>query len=153
MVLLKSSLKFWQYNTNERNGQGNLIIICNTSSLTGFLKITDQTTIYQPTTVQQEIWGPENCLTYILHKLRFWKLKHQILAIILCSVSCTHVKGNAEFVQKVTSNPWRVSNKTIIEVGNITKTAIFKSVPHLLYKNKKLLFLWQCFLILSWEKH
>ena len=105
LVLLKSSLKFWQYNTNDRNGQGNLIIICNTSSLTGFLKTTDQTTIYQPTTVQQETWGPENCLTYILHKLRFWKLKHQILAIILCSVSCTHVKGNAEFVQKVTFEP------------------------------------------------
>ena len=105
LVLLKSSLKFWQYTTNERNGQGHLIIICNTYPFTGFLKTTDQTTIYQPTTVQQEIWGPENCLTYILHKLRFWKLKHQILAIILCSVSCTHVKGSAEFVQKVTFEP------------------------------------------------
>ena len=50
-------------------------------------------------------------------------------------------------------NLWWISNKAIMEVGNITKAAIFESFLHLSYKNTQLLFLWQCFLILSWEKH
>ena len=36
---------------------------------------------------------------------------------------------------------------------NITKEATFKSFLHLSYQNTKLLFLWQCFLIFSWDKH
>ena len=35
-----------------------------------------------------------------------------------------------------------ISNKTIIEVGNITKAAICKSFLHLSYKHTQLLFLW-----------
>ena len=45
------------------------------------------------------------------------------------------------------------SSKTIIEVENITKAATFKSFPRLSYKNTQLLFLWQYFLIFSWDKH
>ena len=32
-------------------------------------------------------------------------------------------------------NPWCISGKTIIEVGNITKAATFKICLHLSYKN------------------
>ena len=46
-----------------------------------------------------------------------------------------------------------ISNKTMIEVGNITKAATFKSFLHLSHKNTQLIFLWQSFLILSWDKH
>ena len=35
---------------------------------------------------------------------------------------------------------WWISDKTIIEVGNITKAATLKSVLHLSYKNTQLLF-------------
>ena len=37
-------------------------------------------------------------------------------------------------------NLWWISNKTITEVGNITKASTFKSFPHLSYKNTQLLF-------------
>ena len=40
-----------------------------------------------------------------------------------------------------------ISKKAITGVGNITKTATFKSFLHLSYKNKQLVFSWQCFLI------
>ena len=43
-------------------------------------------------------------------------------------------------------NLW-ISNKTIMEVGNITKAATFKSFLYLSYKSTKLLFLRQRFLI------
>ena len=38
-------------------------------------------------------------------------------------------------------NPWWISNKTIMEVGNITKAAAFKSFLHQSYKNTQILFL------------
>ena len=50
------------------------------------------------------------------------------------------VKGNAQFVHKVTFEPW-ISNKIIIEVENIAKVATFKTFYHLRYKNRQLLFL------------
>ena len=37
-------------------------------------------------------------------------------------------------------NLWWISNKTIMEVGNITKAATFPSFLHLSYKNTTLLF-------------
>ena len=43
-------------------------------------------------------------------------------------------KGDAQFVQKVTFNLWWSSNKTIMEVGNITKAVNSKSFLHLSYK-------------------
>ena len=46
-----------------------------------------------------------------------------------------------QFVQKVTFGPLMISNKTIMEVGNITKAATFKSFLHQSYKNTQLLFL------------
>ena len=39
-------------------------------------------------------------------------------------------------------NLWWISNKTIMEVGNITKAAIFKNFFHLSFKNTQSLFLW-----------
>ena len=48
---------------------------------------------------------------------------------------------------------WWISNKTIIEVEFITKATTFKSFLHLSYKNTQLPFLWQYFLIFSWDKH
>ena len=44
---------------------------------------------------------------------------------------------------------WWISNKTIMDVRNITKAATFKSFIHLSHKNTQLLFLWQCLLIYS----
>ena len=38
-------------------------------------------------------------------------------------------------------NLWWISNKAIMEVGNITKAGIFKSFLHLSYQNTQLLFL------------
>ena len=66
------------------------------------------------------------------------------------AILAANVKGNAQFVQKVTFEP---SNKTIMKVGNITKPATFKNFLLLRYKNTQLLFLWQCFIIFLWEKH
>ena len=37
-------------------------------------------------------------------------------------------------------NLWWISNKAIMEVGNITEVAIFKSFLHLSYKNTQLFF-------------
>ena len=37
-------------------------------------------------------------------------------------------------------NLWWISNKTIVEVGNIAKAATFKSYLHLSYKNTQWLF-------------
>ena len=48
-------------------------------------------------------------------------------------------------------NLWWTSNKTIMEIGNITKTASFKSFLYLSYKNTQLLLLWLCFLIFFLE--
>ena len=82
----------------------------------------------------------------------------EVLRIASCErlynkASLSKVKGKAQFTQKVTLEPWLVSNKTIIEVENITKAAIFRSFLHLSYKNTELLFLWQCLLIFSWDRH
>ena len=48
--------------------------------------------------------------------------------------------GNAQFVQKVTFEPLMDSNKTIMEIGNVTKAATFKSFIHQGCKNTRLLF-------------
>ena len=45
------------------------------------------------------------------------------------------LKRNEQFVQKVTFELWRTSNKTIMEIGNVTKAATFKSFLHQSYKN------------------
>ena len=45
-----------------------------------------------------------------------------------------------------------ILNKVIMEVGNITEAATFKSFLHLNYKNTQLLFLWEWFLILFNDK-
>ena len=45
-------------------------------------------------------------------------------------------------------NLWLISNKNIMEVGNITKAATFKTFLHLSYKNKQI-FLVTVFLITS----
>ena len=45
-------------------------------------------------------------------------------------------------------NLWWISNKNIMEIGNIIKAATFNSFLHQNYRNTQLLFLWQCFLII-----
>ena len=51
-------------------------------------------------------------------------------------------------------NLWWTSNKTIMEIGNITKTASFKSFLYLSYKNTQLLlFVTVLFNIFSWDKN
>ena len=50
------------------------------------------------------------------------------------------LKRNTQFIQKVTFEPL-ILNKTIMEVGNITKAATSKSFLHLNCKNTQLLFL------------
>ena len=57
-----------------------------------------------------------------------------------CSNSQGNFKGNAQIVQNVTFEPLMDLNKTIMEVGNITKAATFKSFLNLSYKNTKLLY-------------
>ena len=46
------------------------------------------------------------------------------------SSAIANFKGNAQFVQKVTLNLSWISNKTIMEVGSITKAATFKRFLH-----------------------
>ena len=50
------------------------------------------------------------------------------------------LKRNTQFIQKVTFEPL-ILNKTIMEVGNITKAATSKSFLHLSCKITQLLFL------------
>ena len=59
-----------------------------------------------------------------------------------CSVTWTFIickdynfKGKAQFFQKGPLNLWWISNKTIMEVGNIKKAAACISFLHLSYKN------------------
>ena len=58
-----------------------------------------------------------------------------------------NIKGNAQFVQTLTFEPLRISNKTTMELENITKATTFKSFLHLSYKSTQRL------LILSWNKY
>ena len=69
----------------------------------------------------------------------------QYYVYVLAEVWTLKETGNS--FKKWPLNLWWVSNKTIIEVGNITKSATFKSFSHLSYKSTQLLLLWQCFLI------
>ena len=58
------------------------------------------------------------------------------------------LKETRDSIKKEPLNLWWTWNKTIMEVGNITKAATFKSFIHLSYKNTQLLLLWQRFLII-----
>ena len=57
-----------------------------------------------------------------------------------------YLKETCSWFKKWPLNLW-ISNNTIMEVGNIKKTATFKSFLPVSYKNTQILFLWQCFLI------
>ena len=46
-----------------------------------------------------------------------------------------------------------ISKKTIMEVGNFTEAAIFKSFLHLSYKKTQLLFFVTVLFNISWDKH
>ena len=50
------------------------------------------------------------------------------------------LKETSNSFKKWPLNLWWISNKTVMEVGNITKAATFKSFRHLCYKNTQLLF-------------
>ena len=56
------------------------------------------------------------------------------------SYSYRALKETRNSIKKWPLNLWWVSNKAIIEVGNITKAATFKGFLHLSYKNTQLLF-------------
>ena len=49
-------------------------------------------------------------------------------------------KGNVQFAQKVTFEPLMDFKQQLLEVGNITKAANFKSFLHQSYKNTQLFF-------------
>ena len=55
------------------------------------------------------------------------------------------LKETRNSLKKWPLNLWWISNKTFMEVGNITKAANFKSFLHLNYKNTQLQFLLQFF--------
>ena len=70
------------------------------------------------------------------------------------------IKGKGQFVQKVIFNLWWISNKTVMEIGNLTKTATFKSFFQQVYKNTLLSFFWVFFVFMRqtltdnfWELH
>ena len=77
--------------------------------------------------------------SYFLYCCHWYSLKYQ-------SFSFT-IKETSSVFKKWPLNLWWTSNKTIMEVGNITKAATFKIFLHISYKITQLLFLWQCFLI------
>ena len=56
----------------------------------------------------------------------------------------TLLKGSMQFIKKLAFEPLMDFKQTIMEVGNITKAATFKSFLHLSYKNAQRRFLWQC---------
>ena len=56
------------------------------------------------------------------------------------SFSYRALKETRNSIKKWPLNLWWVSNKAIIEVGNITKSSTFKGFLHLSYKNTQFLF-------------
>ena len=78
------------------------------------------------------------CCTY-LHTL-FYIYCEFIKRKCLKETIKRNIKRNEQFVQKVTFQPLMDFKQTIIEVGNITKAATFKSFDPLNYKNTQLLF-------------
>ena len=73
-------------------------------------------------------------------------LKWYASKIHTCIVNANTLKKTRSLFKKWSLNLWWISNKTIIEVENITKGASFKSLLYLSHKDTQLLFLWQCFL-------
>ena len=66
---------------------------------------------------------------------------------------CWKFKGNAQFVQKVTFKIFDVfQTKPLWKLELLQKLLLLKSFLHLRYQSTQLLFLWQCFLIFSWDK-
>ena len=63
-----------------------------------------------------------------------------------------HLKETRNSFKKWPLNLWFISNKSIVEVENITKAATFNSFLHLSYKNT-ITFLWQLFLIFFHERN
>ena len=51
----------------------------------------------------------------------------QLLTLSKCFTSLAVIKGSTQCAQKVTFEPLMVFKKTVMEVGNITKAATFKS--------------------------
>ena len=55
------------------------------------------------------------------------------------------IKGNTQFLEKVTFEPFMDFKQNHYRSRKYYKTAIFKSLIHLGYKNTQLLFLWTAF--------
>ena len=62
------------------------------------------------------------------------------------------IKGNVQFVQKMTFEPLMDFKQNHYASWKYYKSGYFKSFLHLSYKNIPLLFLWQCFLIFFMRK-
>ena len=62
------------------------------------------------------------------------------LAMKLSNLKVQILKKTCNLLKKWPLNPWWISNKTIMAVGNITKAATFKSFLYLSYKNTQLYF-------------
>ena len=91
---------------------------------------------------QQAVFNRLKITYYIASSMNNWKLMKYLI-----------LKETCNSFKKWSLNLWWISNKTIIEVENIAKAVTFNSFLHLHYKNTQLLFLWQCFLIFSWDKY
>ena len=84
-----------------------------------------------------------NFLMVLTGKRLFWRSEILLKRLQHRSFSVDfekHLKEMRSLFKKWPLNLWWISNKTIIEVGNITKAATFKSFLHLSYKNTQLLF-------------
>ena len=77
------------------------------------------------------------CLQLLL-LIRFYLNLYWCIEKHIAPCSCSF-KGTRNSLKKWPLNLWWISNKTIMEVGNILKAVTFKSFLHLSYKN---IFLW-----------
>ena len=77
------------------------------------------------------------CLQLLL-LIRFYLNLYWCIEKHIGPYSCSF-KGTRNSLKKLPLNLWWISNKTIMEVGNILKAVTFKTFLHLSYKN---IFLW-----------
>ena len=89
--------------------------------------------------VKTKIW-----ISWERKELLKWKKKH--LSSLSVAKNCLRpesapIRLRKLIIYTLIHKTW-ISNKTIMEVGNITKAATFKSFFHLSYKITQLLFFW-----------
>ena len=76
-----------------------------------------------------------------------------IFIVTFEKISRFFLKETRNSFKNWTLNLWWTSNKSIMEMGNVTKATTFKSFLHQSYKKTYTYFLvWQCFLIIFMRK-